>query len=105
MELLNKLRETKQEILKYFGASEGYGGYPIENHCNDYWYLSSDSINWSEKDCKMLKEGDPQYAEELYGQEPVFKGKDYTMVLVRDCCGHGEYLAVFDNSKERKPDE
>ena len=96
MELLNKLKTTRQEIYDYFGYS-GEGVY-IENAINMFWNANTEygrtcEVWFSEEERDVTG----MYCNNVHME---YKGKDYTMFSVNDSSNQrGDFLQIFDNSK------
>ena len=88
---------TKSELAAYFGLNS------IDHHyeyCEHYWILhpSGDCISFFvEEDC----DPDDAYGSDINSRSGIHKGKDYTMILVDDGCGHGEFYQIFKNDNQR----
>lgn len=93
MNVIDKYKQVKQELFAHFNYN-GYD-YGIEDHTDCYWKINGREVEWSEE--QWNEDDDPEYSDEMRG---IYRADDLTMVLVYSCTGDN-YLAVFDNSKER----
>lgn len=106
-EAFKQLREARQFLNDYFDNRHGWEA--IEDMTSEEWYWDEPkgfdfrraTIWWDQ-----IQMGDFG-VEGCYESEvvAVYEKEDYTMVVVRDSCGRGNYCQVFDNSKKFIPPE
>lgn len=111
MKLLNDYNRTRQELFDYFGYVEDWVVIPIDDQTHQYWQLTGegrgDVVRFAETLNKLQDEAAGQYYEnEIYTQrflpKWVYRGADYTMVVVDTHTDGNKFLQIFDNSKEVK---
>lgn len=112
MDLLDKYTALRQEIFDYFGYKEDWRVLPIDvdDAREYYWHLTGeahgDEVLFAKNE-ENLHEGtdDDGYSNEIYTQNHlpkwVYRGKDYTMVVVDTHTDGNLFLQIFDNAKER----
>lgn len=91
-------------LLTCFNCQDLHDRYPIEDHSNDKWRLVGNPPESVEFDCGEGN-GKLSYLEEIMYHHTstgtsVNRSKYYTLILIRNCCGGSNYLAVFDNDNE-----
>jgi hypothetical protein len=91
-------------LLTCFNCQDFHDQYPIEDHTNDKWRLTGSFPISVEFDCGEGSEK-LQYSEKIVYDHSrtgtsVNRSKYYTLILIRNCCGGSNYLAVFDNDNE-----
>jgi hypothetical protein len=119
MELLNKYFELQKEIYNYFGYKEGFVSAEIDDCRKYFWTLKNDfeeEISFSlmeENQINSLKdmEEDDEWVEPEYNfylcnsnhfPKVVFRGEDYTMIVIDTQVENNILLSIFDNKKELK---
>ena len=110
MKLLDQYKEIRDQIFEYFGYEEDWCVFPLEDSREFFWRLegeqSGDNVLFALTE-EILESGEGDfYANEIYGQrflkKWVYRGAEYTMVLVDTNTDGNKFLQIFDNSKERK---
>jgi hypothetical protein len=115
MQLLNDYLQKQKELFDYFGYVENWKVIPVNDATLYYWKLSGESFgNKGYSDevlfADTLEELESQdgnfYSNEIYTQrflpKWVYRGADYTMVVVDTHTDGNKFLQIFDNSKEVK---
>ncbi len=113
MELLDKYIELRQQLFDYFSYVEDWRVLPIDDSRKYYWHLTGESdgdeVKFAEHE-ENLFEGTMEdgYSNEIYAQRHlpkfVYRGADYTMVVVDTHTDGNQLLQIFDNAKERPDD-
>lgn len=110
MELLKQYNRTRQELFDYFGYVEDWVVIPVDNATMYYWQLSGegrgDEVFFADT-LEELKSNSGNFcSNEIYTQrflpKWVYRGADYTMVVVDTHTDGNKFLQIFDNSKEVK---
>ena len=113
MKLLNEYNQKKQELFDYFGYVEDWVAIPVNDATMYYWHLSGeghgDYVQFADTEEDLFDENRGNYCiNEIYTQrflpKWVYRGKDYTMVIVDTHTDGNKFLQIFDNSKEIKND-
>lgn len=110
MDLLDQEQAVRQKIFDYFGYVEDWRVLPLDDAREYYWHLTGegycDEVKFARRE-ENLFEGtmDDGYSNEIYTQRHlpkwVYRGPDYTMVVVDTHTDGNQFLQIFDNSKER----
>jgi len=111
MELLDKYLDLKKKIFEYFGYVEDWVCIPIDDSRSQYWSLceekdgSGEVLFHEDKETVIDKDGD-HYSNEIYTQrflpKWVYRGEEYTMIVVDTRTDGNKFLQIFDNAKEIK---
>lgn len=109
MKLLNDVTEAIKKVHDYFGYVEDWVSIPMDDATEYYWSLHQDSdgcgdVHFNGEPYKY--EDDPMYSNEIYTQrfltKWVYRGAEYTMVVVDTHVDGNKFLQIFDNAKEIK---
>ena len=110
MELLDQEQTIRKQIFEYFGYNEDWRVLPLDDAREYYWHLtgevSGDSVLFAKEE-QNLFEGTMEdgYSNQIYTQRHlpkwVYRGADYTMVVVDTHSDGNQFLQIFDNAKER----
>ena len=113
MEMLDKYNDLRQQIFDYFGYVEDWVVIPIDDAREYYWSLNCDERLGGEvrfaADEENVFDGteDDGYVNTIYCQrflpKWVYRGPEYTMVVVDTHTDGNKFLQIFDNEKEIKP--
>lgn len=110
MQLLNEYNAKRQELYDYFGYVEDWVVIPVDNATMYHWRLTGedrgDEVQFADTLEELIDETGNYYTNEIYTQRHlpkwVYRGADYTMVVVDTHCDGNKFLQIFDNSKEVK---
>lgn len=104
---LDKYFSLQKEIHDYFGYVEDWRVIPLEDSTNYYWRLygeGPEEVRFAVTEKKLEDPRGNYYEDEIYTQrflpKWVYRGKDYTMVVVDTHTDGNKFLRIFDNSKE-----
>lgn len=109
MQLLDKYNELRQQIFDYFGF-ESWRGLPLDDAREYYWNLTGegygDEVRFAKHEENLFETTmDDGYSNEIYTQRHlpkwIYRGADYTMVVVDTHTDGNQFLQIFDNAKER----
>lgn len=110
MQLLNEYFNIQKQLYEYFGYVEDWKVFPIEDSTEYYWYLDGEGpgiVHFADTEEMLELEMGNYYKNEIHTlhnlSKWVYRGKDYTMVVVDTRADGNKFLQIFDNSKERKP--
>lgn len=108
MELLDRYFDLQSQIYEYFGYEEDWVVIPIATETNVFWYLDGEgpgSVHFAETEEELIEQDGNYFVNEIYTQrflsQWVYRGKDYTMVVVDTQTDGNKFLQIFDNKKER----
>jgi hypothetical protein len=110
MKLLKDYLQKQQELFDYFGYVENWKAIPVDNATMYVWQLiteedGSGEVRFANSVEQLLDEaaGD-YYSNEIYTQRHlekwVYRGADYTLIVVDTHTDGNKFLQIFDNSKE-----
>lgn len=104
MKALKEYLKLQEEIYEYFGYTQHWEVIPLEDSTDCYWELSKYDVVFSETLENFTL--DRYYRDALYTStsthNSVFRGKDYTLIVVNTHTDDNKFLRVFDNGKELK---
>lgn len=102
MQLLENYFSVKQKLFDYFGYVENWRVIPLDDATQYYWTLEDESVLFANS-IEELESGDG-YENSLYHQrflpKVIYKGEEYTMIVVDTHTDGNKFLQIFDNSKE-----
>ena len=108
MELLDKHDSLRQEIFDYFGYVEDWRILPLDDSTMYFWRLDGEgpgNVCFADTEQELIDETGEYYENEIYTQRHlsqwVYRGADYTMVVVDTNTDGNQLLQIFDNKKER----
>ena len=111
MKLLNDYNQKRQEIFDYFGYVEDWAVIPLDDATQYFWQLTGegqgDEVRFAETVEDLFdEEAGNYYSNEVYTQrflpKWVYRGEEYTMVVVDTHVDGNKFLQIFDNAKEVK---
>ena len=104
MKLLEELNQKKKEIYDYFGYKEDWAVIPLEDSSEYYWNLTKGEVRFADEKRDLINLTGKHYSYDIYTQKflPkwVYKGKDYTMIVVDTHTDGNKFLSIFNNGKE-----
>jgi len=105
MNLLDQEQSLRNQIFQYFGYKEDWCIYPFDDARDYFWRIqNNDNVIFSETEEDLDSDGN-YYRNEIYTQrflnKWVYRGEEYTMILVDTHTDGNKFLQIFDNSKER----
>lgn len=108
MEMLDRYLKLQKEIFDYFGYAEDWHVFPIDDAREYFWRIEggdTGTVCFAETE-KELSEKDGQYYEnEIYTQRHlpkwVYRGAEYTLIVVDTHTDGNKFLKIFSNSLER----
>ncbi len=108
MELLDKYEEVRDEIFEYFGYVEDWRTLPLDDARSYFWFLDGvgpGEVTFADSEEELMTRNGNCYTNSIYTQRHlskwVYRGKDYTMIVVDTHTDGNQLLQIFDNSKER----
>jgi hypothetical protein len=110
MQLLNEYNAKRKELFDYFGYVEDWVAIPVDDATTYYWRLTGegrgDEVQFAPTPEEVINEEGNYYTNEIYTQrflpKWVYRGADYTMVVVDTHTDGNKFLQIFDNEKEVK---
>jgi hypothetical protein len=110
MKLLDEYFELQEKIFSYFGYVENWRVLPLDDCREYYWFLTGegygDKVCFAKTEKELAEQGGGNYYEnEIYTQRHlpkwVYRGAEYTLVVVDTHTDDNKLLSVFANSKEQ----
>lgn len=106
MNIFDEYFKLQQEVYDYFEFQEDWVVLPMDDRREHDWKIINDKeVQYGKKD-DILNDTGEYYSDEIYKQrfykKWVYRGKDYTMIMVDTHTDGNRFLAIFDNSKEIK---
>lgn len=109
MELLDKEQAVRTEIFKYFGYVENWRVLPFQD-CREYhWKIISDGQGGDVMYASTTEDFDSDNVSDVYNDEIytqrflnkwVYRGEEFTMILVDTHCDGNQFLSIFTNALE-----
>jgi hypothetical protein len=106
MKLLDDHQALRKKIFEYFDYVEDWRVLPFDDAREMYWMLidgDDGSVRFAETPEKLKSSDEEYYEHEIYTQRHlpkwVYRGKDYTMVVVDTHTDGNQFLQIFDNAK------
>lgn len=106
--LFTSFEKHKDKIFDYFGYVEDWRIFPIVFYTEYYWAEDGDRVVFSEEKENLIQEDlvGNHYCHSIYKQRHlpkwVYRGKDFTMIVVDTNVDGNKYLQVFSNDLEVK---
>jgi hypothetical protein len=107
MELLDEYTNLRNAVFSYFGYVEDWRVLPIDDARAYFWTLEGEGpgvVRFAETE-EELNDGEGNYENEIYTQRHlekwVYRGAEFTMIVVDTHTDGNQFLQIFDNSKYR----
>lgn len=107
MNLLDQHNALREELFEYFEYVEDWRILPFNDARKYFWRLDGEGPGTVEfaKTERELTDETGNYKNEIYTQRHlhkwVYRGNDYTMIVVDSHTDGNQFLQVFTNAKER----
>lgn len=123
MQLLDDFNSIREQILNYFGYVEDWVVLPLYDARECYWRVNKTSWIWGycardseseetgvvqyakTEEALANEDGDSCYENQIYTQrflpKWVYRGPEYTLIVVDTRTDGNRFLQVFSNDKER----
>lgn len=111
MKLLKQEQSIREEIFRCFGYVEDWRVLPLNDCTEYYWKLDQECnghgvVNYATDIENFTDDFGDYYQDEIYTQRHlpkwVYRGEEYTMIIVDTHTDGNQFLSIFDNSKEVK---
>lgn len=96
------------EVYKYFDFKEDWVVYPLEDYRGYYWFIDKDNADYGEAVIYSKSHdifNSDYYISEIYHQrfydKYIYRGKEYTLIIIDTHTDGNKFFAIFENSKER----
>jgi len=113
MDIIKNYKAALQELYDHVGFREDWVVLPIDDRTDMFWRINDNEdkvVYFFELEYLPIKDGDEAdrggnfYSDEIYKQrfytEHVYRGKDYTMIMVDTHTDGNRFFAFYDNKKE-----
>ena len=109
MKLLDDYFELQEKVFSYFGYVEEWRVLPLDDGREYFWYLTGegygDEVRFAKTEKELVEQDGNYYVNEIYTQRSlprwVYRGEEYTLVVVDTHTDGNQLLQVFSNSRER----
>lgn len=105
--LLASHEASKSALFDYFGYREDWRVLPVDDATQYLWRLDGEgpgTVRFADTDEQLNSDGD-YYENEIYMQRHlpkwVYRGADYTMIVVDTHTDGNQFLQIFANAKRR----
>lgn len=109
MELLDRYTKLRDEVFEYFGYVEDWRVIPLDDARDYFWQLDGEGpgvVRFADSKEELENESGNYYENEIYTQrflpKWVYRGEEYTMVVVDTHVDGNKFLQIFSNEKEMK---
>jgi len=110
MLLLDQYSELRDALFAYFGYVESWHVFPVNDDRRCFWRISGDgpgTLQFADSEEELRSQTGGFYQEEIYAYHHldkwVYRGKEYTMILVDTRVDGNKFLRIFSNDKELLP--
>jgi len=108
MQLLDQYNTLREQVFAYFEYVEDWRILPIADYRECFWKLDGEgpgTVKFAETEAELATEDGQYFENEIYTQRHlpkwVYRGADYTMVVVDTHTDGNQFLQVFANANER----
>lgn len=109
---MNKIKEyfkLQDEIYKMCNFTEDWTVYPLDDRTDMYWYTTDETVIFhKDKEYILDKIDELKYYEDelvqhrFYPKGSIYRGENYTLIIVDTHTDGNRFFAIYDNSKEIK---
>ncbi len=97
----------QEKIYEYFGFVEDWVVLPLDDRRECFWLLIDEaSVQYSKNKEDIINDTGDYCEDEIYKQrfykQWIYRGKEYSMIMVDTHTDGNRFLAIFDNIKEIK---
>ncbi len=101
---LDNYNAALQSVYDYFGFKEDWPVYPINDRRKYWWKIRAGEVKfYDNKEAHDKNEGDHTYSEDIlqnrYYPKAVYKGEEFTLIIVDTHTDGNKFLSIYDNSK------
>jgi hypothetical protein len=104
--IIDKYEAAQQELLDYFGFKFDWTVYPIDVRTEMFWRVGDGEHQLFFANKREDVGGGNGYSDDImhdrFYDKAVYRGADYTLVMVDTLTDGNRFLAIMDNSKEIK---
>lgn len=106
--LLDKYDELRNELFSYFGYVEDWCVIPLDDSREYFWRLEGEGpgiVKFADTEIELENEEGKYYENEIYTQRHlpkwVYRGAEFTMIVVDTHTDGNKFLQIFSNANER----
>ncbi len=103
MQLLDNYLALQKQIFEYFGYQENWRVFPIDDCRGSLWTTDGTKVVRFADELEAFSTGN-FYENEIYTQRHlpkwVYRGPEFTMIVVDTHTDGNKFLQIFDNAKE-----
>ena len=104
MQLLAEYESKRQELFDYFGYVENWRVFPLDDATMYYWRIDGGEVCFADSLIELETGEGNFYSNDIYTQRHlskwVYRGADYTMIVVDTHVDGNKFLQIFANAKE-----
>lgn len=106
MNIIDEYFKLLDEVYNYFGFVEDWTVYPLDDKREFDWIIKDDYevVHGAKED--VVNNTGKQYTDTIHKDrfydKWIYRGKDYTMIMVDTHTDGNKFLSIYDNSKEIK---
>lgn len=106
MKLLDDYFNLRNQVFDYFGYVEDWKVIPLDDSRGYYWRLSDeDTVEFADTEEELESQSGNYYENEIFPYchlpKHVYRGEEYTMVVVDTRTDGNKFLQILSNCKER----
>ena len=105
MNIFDEYFKLQQEIYNYFGFKEDWVVLPLDDRRGYVWsIIDEDEVIYGSSATDISDYPENCYSDEIYKQrfysKWIYRGEEYTMIMVDTHTDGNRFLAIYDNLKE-----
>ena len=108
MQLLDQYNDLLAQVFAYFGYVENWRVLPLDDAREFFWRLEGEGpgiVKFADTVQELVEETGRYYVNEIYTQRHlsrwVYRGPEFTMIVVDTHTDGNQYLQIFSNVNER----
>lgn len=111
MKILDDYLALQAQIYAYFGYVENWAAFPIDDRRKMHWRLIEYQPSGAGRvefvaELPLSEDNEMLYSDDIYKQRHlskwVYRGPEYTMIVVDTRTDGNKFLAIYSNDKEEK---
>ena len=109
--LLDQYNALREKVHAYFGYTEDWRAIPLDDSRDYFWRLDCDddgtggNVRFAKSEDELANEEGSCFENEIWTcrhlSKHVYRGAEYTMVVVDTQMDGNKFLQVFSNARER----
>lgn len=108
MDIISNYFKLRDEVYNYFGFKEDWTVLPLDDRRNLWWKIDEEFEHVIQEECKQHVQTNSEncHSDLIYKQrfydKWVYRGEEYTMIMIDTLTDGNKFLAIYDNLKEVK---